>query len=207
MKFNHDALVKFRQWAIISVWIACVTYGGIQLNEYEQRPGKDVPPAVTWPNRSTLSRSPTLPTLVVFVHEECPCTRASMTELQVIGTRCRKRLSIIVAFVNEGVTKPIIGSSLWQAAKAVPSAVVVKVQPQEASLFGATTSGFTALYDVSGHLVYSGGVTSQRGHEGDNACVDAIIAFVNHGASDFKRAPTFGCALFNEIGSENKPTN
>jgi len=33
------------------------------------------------------------------------------------------------------------------------------------------------LYDKLGQLVFNGGITSSRGHEGDNEGQDAIIVF------------------------------
>ena len=35
--------------------------------------------------------------------------------------------------------------------------------------FGAETSGQTLLYDRDGRLLFSGGTTGSRGHDGDNA--------------------------------------
>ena len=43
---------------------------------------------------------------------------------------------------------------------------------------GATTSGHVLLYDAGGVLRFAGGITDGRGHEGDNAGLDAALALL-----------------------------
>ncbi len=43
---------------------------------------------------------------------------------------------------------------------------------------GSSTSGQVLLYDPSGRLAFSGGITAARGHVGDNAGSDAIVGLV-----------------------------
>jgi len=45
--------------------------------------------------------------------------------------------------------------------------------------FGAETSGHTLLFDSGGRLLLSGGITDSRGHAGDNAGENAIVALIN----------------------------
>jgi hypothetical protein len=51
------------------------------------------------------------------------------------------------------------------------------------------------LYNAAGALLFSGGITAARGHEGDNAGREMVLAHL--AANDAgRRAPVFGCPLF-----------
>ena len=52
------------------------------------------------------------------------------------------------------------------------------------------------VYDAHGDLSFSGGITSGRAHEGDNAGVDRVIACINGGATNSSSTAVFGCSLF-----------
>jgi len=86
-------------------------------------------------------------------------------------------------------------SDLWKQAAAIPGVLVFfDADGREAELFGATVSGQTMLYDTEGRLVFSGGITNGRGHQGDNPGVDSIIRKVR-GEAGQSHAPVFGCSL------------
>jgi hypothetical protein len=51
------------------------------------------------------------------------------------------------------------------------------------------------LYDARGRLAFSGGITSARGYEGDNAGRHAIEALLVDGTSTIARTSVFGCFL------------
>jgi hypothetical protein len=65
----------------------------------------------------------------------------------------------------------------------------------EAARFQALTSGATALYDPQGRLLFSGGITSARGHEGDSFGIRRISSLLRTGKADRADAPVFGCSL------------
>ncbi len=48
----------------------------------------------TWPRLSRLARPADLPCLLVFAHEECPCTRATFVELQKVLPDAGKSLPL-----------------------------------------------------------------------------------------------------------------
>ncbi|MEK6644581.1 MAG: hypothetical protein AABZ08_11805 [Planctomycetota bacterium] len=68
-------------------------------------------------------------------------------------------------------------------------------QGREAQRFGAATSGHAVLYDLDGNLVFSGGLTASRGHEGDNAGASAITSALCGRVTSTAAAPVFGCNL------------
>jgi len=66
----------------------------------------------------------------------------------------------------------------------------------EAKRFHGYTSGQTLVYDANGRLLYNGGLTAARGHEGDNAGRRAVIALLNGEARGPLVHNVFGCLLF-----------
>ena len=79
----------------------------------------------------------------------------------------------------------------------LPGASIVRDdEGAEAHRFGVETSGQTLLYDRSGALVFSGGITGSRGHAGENAGELALISLLTNGRSDRRATSVFGCPLF-----------
>jgi hypothetical protein len=89
-------------------------------------------------------------------------------------------------------------TDLWRSAASIPGVSVVTDDGGiEAHRFHAVTSGQTALYNTEGYLMFSGGITSSRGHSGDNAGRSAIVSLLNTGETQRADTFVFGCPLFN----------
>ena len=55
----------------------------------------------------------------MFVHPHCPCSRASLAELNLLATECRDRFALRIVFVRpEGLPQGSEDSSLSSAAEA-----------------------------------------------------------------------------------------
>ena len=67
-----------------------------------------------------------------------------------------------------------------------------------ASSFAVATSGGVVLYNARGRLLFKGGITAARGHEGDSFGQERIASLLTTGAADRAAAPVFGCALEDE---------
>jgi hypothetical protein len=88
-------------------------------------------------------------------------------------------------------------TELWNTASRLPGATVLRDDEGiEARRFGAMTSGQTLLYDGGGRLVFSGGITGARGHAGENAGRNAVIALLNGRPAGQDETWVFGCSLF-----------
>ena len=68
----------------------------------------------------------------------------------------------------------------------------------EAARFGAGTSGAVLLYSSDGTLLFAGGITPARGHQGDSFGRQRLLALLDGAAADRRDAPVFGCALQNQ---------
>ena len=123
-----------------------------------------------WPQASCIHLSDQCHTLVMFAHPKCPCTRASLGELAKILTRCPNTVTPHVVFFKPSDTSEKWDhTDQWLTAAGTPGVNVIRdIDGVEASLFQATTSGQTLLYNAAGELLFSGGITLARGHAGDN---------------------------------------
>jgi hypothetical protein len=184
------------------VWLACVVFGIRVLLRYESTPGRIGVVGGNWPVVSAIPRTGEHPTLVMFAHPHCPCTRASIGELAQIVADTGGKLNACVLFI-----KPKAASADWddtelrRSAAAIPGVrVFTDAEGSEARRFGAETSGHTLLFDRTGALLFSGGITASRGHAGRNDGESAIIAAVNGKQSARERTPVFGCSLTSQPG-------
>lgn len=178
-------------------WAAVVGAGFLLLEVYKATPGVASDPSQRWPVASRLVADPARPNLVLFAHPRCPCTRASLSELERIMTRCQGLVTAHVLFVRPADSPGAWEqTALWRKASAIPGVRVLTDEGgAEAVRFGAATSGHVLLYSHAARLLFSGGITGSRGHEGDNAGRRAVIALLSRGQADQAQTAVFGCPL------------
>jgi hypothetical protein len=203
--------LRFRRKLIIltslTLWLLVVGVGLSVLLGYENTPAVAAKPLASWPADSQIQREPDRPTLVMLVHPHCPCTRASIGELALLMAQTQGRLAAYVLFLKPaGFSENWEKTDLWQSAVGIPGVKpIIDYEGVEASRFKATTSGQSALYDVEGRLLFSGGITIARGHAGDNPGRSAIVSLVNTRIAEQTETPVFGCPLFDENSDCRKP--
>src|SRR5687767_7468351 len=81
------------------VWFVAAVFGFWCLWSYSMKPGQSDRSPVAWPKESKIARSTGLPTLLLFLHPKCPCSRATLAELAQITTKSEKELDTQVIFV------------------------------------------------------------------------------------------------------------
>lgn len=183
--------------ATTMIWLCAVCVGIALLTSYGNTPGPVSNNGPSWPTGSRLELSQNGSTLVLFAHPHCPCTRATLGELEKVAATQADKLNCWVVFVKPAsVEDGWDQTDLWKTAESIPGVHIVQdVDGVEARRFGATTSGQTILYSQRGERIFSGGITFARGHSGDNAGRTAIQAYLNDGSSKFSQTPVFGCPL------------
>jgi len=181
------------------IWVIAMLSAFGYLMAYSSTPGEAGRSPSRWPATSKIHRNPERPTLLMFIHPRCPCTRASLEELSRIVARCRGRAEVhTVVILPEEFPSGWEQTDLYQRAAAIPDMFIdVDERGTEAHLFFGTTSGYTLLYDANGTLLFSGGITAARGHAGDNAGEGAVVGWLERGHAVLRDAPVFGCPLFN----------
>jgi hypothetical protein len=178
------------------VWIAAVAFGLRGLFNYESKPGRVGPIAQTWQS-GLIKLASDRPTLVMIAHPRCPCTQASVGELAELMARVQGKVAAYVLFViPKGAGAEWDNTSLRRRAATIPGVTVLSdVDGVEARRFGAETSGHTLLFGSDGRLLFTGGITATRGHAGENAGENAIIALVRNDRPARHDSLVFGCAL------------
>ena len=191
------------RWVFFALcWLAVVVSGSAVLMIHSQTPGEEGGRSPgRWPASSHIPRRADRPTLVMFAHPKCPCTRASIEELAILMARCQGLVNArVVFFKPEDAAEDWNETDTWKNAAAIPG---VEVQTDkngsEAATFDAAISGHVVLYDAQGQLLFNGGITEARGHSGDNEGLTAIIDLL-HGKTSQPATPIFGCPI-----QEKKP--
>lgn len=182
-----------------TLWLAAVGIGLWILCRYENTPGLAAASPKFWPVESQLQRTEGRATLVMLAHPHCPCTRASIGELDLLMEQCQGLVTAHVIFIQpKGFADKWSRTDLWQSVAAIPDVTVRQdVGGIEARRFHAETSGQVLLYDRTGKLLFSGGITGSRGQSGDNAGRSAIVSLLTAGINGRDQTLVFGCALFN----------
>lgn len=185
-------------WGIGAAWLGVVLAGTFLMMAYANTPSEAGAPPVNWPDSSQLAHNREKPTLVMFLHPKCPCSRATVGELALLMAHCQGRVETHVFFLRPaGKTVEWAQSDLWQEAALIPGVTIHRDdEGREAQHFNAATSGETVLYDARGRLQFHGGITTARGHSGDNAGRDALQDLLLQMPVSQTVTPVYGCSLF-----------
>jgi hypothetical protein len=191
-------LKKVLLTAGFSAWFAAAVAGMKWMADYSYTPGASGAPAAAWPESTALARESGRFTLVLGLHPECPCSRATVAELAGILTELQGRpLDVIALFDDTIPGVPARDSDLFRDATRLPGVRTIAVpMREELQRFDFHTSGEVRLYRPDGALVYQGGITGGRGHPGANPGASAIVAAVRTGGAPMpSAAPVFGCGF------------
>lgn len=177
-------------------WLGSCLLGGWLLLSYAAAPGRAATAPAHWPE-SALPRAPGRSSLVLFAHPHCPCTRATLDNLAWVLTRAGRGVDArVLVYAPSGMPAGWERAALWRQAESIPG---VRVSADRdgalARTFGAATSGQALLYGEDGRLLYRGGLTGARGHAGDNAGRQAVLALARGEGAPRDEGPVFGCAL------------
>jgi hypothetical protein len=185
-------------YAGLATWLAMIVGTLALVWRYKLTPGELAEAPARWPTTSALVFEPGVANVVMFAHPQCPCTRASMTELARLADELHGRARVHVVLLRPADAEAgFEDGAIRDRAVALGADVVVDVDGSEAARFGAVVSGSTVVYASDGALVFRGGITIARGHEGRGPAHDQIVSAitVHDGVAS---APTYGCSLFAE---------
>ncbi len=180
-------------------WFVAVMAGLLTLTAYDTAPGVAATPPPAWPSDSRLVRDADRGAVVLVLHPHCPCSRATVDELEALLPTVADRARVHVLLVApDGTPSGWSAGDLAARVAALPSVeTMIDAGAIEAGRFGAVTSGQTYVFDAAGTLRFSGGITPSRGHRDDGAARAAVLAALSRGpsVSDDDTARVFGCAL------------
>ncbi|MBC7171388.1 MAG: RedB protein, partial [Polyangiaceae bacterium] len=185
---------------IVALWVGASAFGLTQLWRYAGTPGALEAPPARFPAESALAHEPG-PTLLVFAHPHCACTRATLSELATLLARSEAAPTAYVVVADAPGLGDVGRSDAVRLARSIPGVqVVLDTGGREAALFRARTSGEVIVYDAEDRLAFHGGITASRGHVGDNEGRRRALAAVERGHAAAPMNPVFGCAIDDEKG-------
>jgi hypothetical protein len=171
---------------VVLVWSAVAVLGFHAMFAHATEAGEVADSPERWPAGTRLSRGSGV-TIAMFVHPDCPCSRASLSELAAVARISSVTLDIVIAGPDAG--------GIWDDAGRIAGAVRIVDDGREAARFGALTSGYTVVYDRAGRRRFAGGITGSRGHVGDNVGRDTVQRIVDGLDPQVRSHSVFGCAL------------
>lgn len=137
--------------------------------------------------------------LIMFIHPGRSCSQASLSELSRLMAR-EPELQAQVVFMKTKKLDPLFKNNpLLQKTVLIPrTKIFFDEDGAEARLFGALTSGHTFLYGEGKNLLFHGGLTAARAHEGKSSGQEAIEKILKRQPSR-KIASVFGCDIFGSL--------
>lgn len=181
-----------------ALWIIGTALGLNALLNYAHQPGASGYATSQLPMGAAGLAAGDRPTLFVFLHPECPCSRATVAEVARFAAEVPTPPAIKFYFRDSAeLGRPAQEASLWEDARLIPGVEVIADRDGVVSkMFGAETSGTCLLYDVAGRLLFHGGVSGARGHEGDNTNKDLLLASLRDAPTSAVKTPIYGCSIF-----------
>ncbi|MBI1380308.1 MAG: hypothetical protein GC161_04390 [Planctomycetaceae bacterium] len=192
---------RLRTALVLALLVVPMAAGLGLWTSYAARPGPGPDASLDWPAGSSVERALDRPTLLVFAHPRCPCTRASLENLDRLLTNLQRSLRTEVllwtpAGLDLAETEAFADSSVLHRARAMPG-ISVRLDPggDLATHFGARTSGTALLFGPDGRLRYAGGLTFARGHEGEGVATAKLLAAIAQAPAEVVQTAVFGCSL------------
>lgn len=129
MKLRLESTFAWR-WLLCAtlglVWLGAIGAGLGALAWYDNASAAPQEFLAEWPSGSAIHRSEQEKTLILFAHPRCPCTRASLGELEKIVAHCQGTITPwVVFFKPDGAEPGWEQTDLWRTASAIPGVHVL----------------------------------------------------------------------------------
>ncbi|HYV37200.1 MAG TPA: hypothetical protein VE988_15950 [Gemmataceae bacterium] len=189
--------VKLLIFSLTLCWSVVLGAGFWLLVKYKSTAGENGSVQSQWPKDSRIAQVPQCFNIVVALHPHCPCSRATVTELANILARSKENVH-----VHALIYRPSSSPEGWEESEIVHSAkklpgvsIHLDKDSVEGNRFGALTSGHVLLFGANGSLLFNGGITSSRGHQGETPAHEALWSLLKGDSSPLSTTPVYGCPL------------
>ena len=195
-----------RWWVVLVLgWLVASTLGLGMLWQDAALPGATGATPAHWPSASRLRLAEGRSTLVMFAHPACSCTRASMSELARLLTEVGDQVDAsVVIFRPAEVPAGWDARALSTRAEEIGAHVIWDDAGEEAQRFGAETSGFVVAYAPEENLLYAGGITVARGHQGASLGFQRLLQALDEAPRVAASGGVFGCDIAGTSNGENE---
>lgn len=195
--------------ACIAGWVGLCLASLMPLWTYQNQDGELSRLKEQWPASSQLRFSTQQPTLLMFVHPRCPCSRASMGEFARMMERLNGHVSArILFYAPESESQDWHQTDMWKTAMEIEgTSISADTNGKEATIFDVHVSGQTFLFDQQGELLFQGGLTVSRGHEGLSSGRMAVESLALSRPSAITSHAVYGCSLFSSCTESSQPAS
>lgn len=180
-----------------SIWLITIAIVLRAWLDYEHTPGAIAGERLRWPADSGLVSDSQSGTLVMFLHPQCPCSRAGLRKLERILSQLPQRPTchFLFAPMTPAENDEQHSENRRIAASLSPKGTKTDDGAFEAACFDAKTSGYVLYYDSAGQLRYRGGILAERGSDRTNAFEQALVEAIRNPRYPVVHTPVFGCPL------------
>lgn len=195
--FSWPHRLKAIPFFLATCWIAIGATGYWYAGNYQNRMGQTSSPEASWPSSQRLHPVPGISNLVIAIHAQCPCSQASVSELQLLLTKNTKPVKVHALVYQPQLISPEekITPTVASLAKIPGIEIEFDRQGTEIRRFHGRVSGEVWLYGTKGDLLFQGGITASRGHVGRNKGSDLLLASLLSDQKANQPTPVFGCSL------------
>jgi uncharacterized protein with PIN domain len=188
------------------LWSAAVVAGFLCVLKYETTPGNADEPPLSWPLDSAIHPKLNQANLVFAVHPRCPCTRASINEFaELLAKHSGEIAAHVLVYRPENGEIGWERTDHWRRLEAIrDTSIRPDEDGMEAKRFGLLSSGHVLLYDKSGRLRFSGGLTNARGHAGKSLGRNAIAAILEDNEPEQTKTHIYGCSLLSTLAPSSE---
>ena len=185
------------QVALILIWLASAIGGIAWLTVEAAETGERHTVPSTWPDDVVAMRPHREATLLVFLHPRCPCSLATLAELERLLPLAKKPIDTWLIYgIPSTADAGWRETSTWKRGEGIANTQqVFDPGGQLAQQFGVATSGDCLLYHADGNLAFQGGITPSRAHEGNCLGQADLLLALNENARNVRDLPVYGCPL------------
>lgn len=189
----------------IAIWLAAMATAWVLLQSHEYTPGESARNESAGLGRHfEMLATNREPAVLFFAHPLCPCTKSSFSELKDVLARHPAAKAGVVFTVPQPADSRWLDAALVRQTSAHPRMeAIIDRGGFIAKAYGAKVSGTAMIFDADGKLLYHGGLTSSRSHEGGGpgeADLDEALSGSLHGK--LAEHSVFGCRLILPEGTD-----
>ena len=100
LRFFKSPLKSIGSLATAGVWLTLTLLALGGLANRDRAAGTAAHPPAAWRPQTALALDPVRPTLVMLLHPQCPCSRASVSELNHLAALCPNSAKMVVLFLR-----------------------------------------------------------------------------------------------------------
>lgn len=192
---------------VATLWLGGISAGSLTMwnHQFSQGPSNQAPIALPAALDALAEDAKPL-TLFMAIHPGCPCTGASLEQVDRLIARNPDSIQLVGLVRDSGEStestsdSKLHEESYWKRLESMPNArPFADKDGSLANLLGTHVSGATIAYDETGSLRFQGGMTASRGHAGPSRSMDELESIARQLAPpELCSTPTFGCSLEND---------